>query len=230
MTKFARVIDMERCMGCRSCIAACHVENHYTPDAPWNVMVEHEVGRYPNVKTVFATMACMHCENPPCEIVCHEVGAHAISKNEFGVVLIDYDKCIGCEYCSAVCPYGAPQMTEEKPPLYGTGAKLTPYELIPAEERHAVHQKRGKTVQKCTFCWHKLEQAVEQDKVDRIGKDPEFTPSCDLVCPVNARVFGDLDDPESAVSQYIGRKKAAQLKKEYGTRPQVYYVNEGGDF
>jgi Fe-S-cluster-containing dehydrogenase component len=215
-------------MGCRSCIAACHVENHYTADAPWNVMIEHEVGRYPNVTTVFATMACMHCENPPCEKVCHDVGAHAISKNELGVVLIDYDKCIGCEYCSAVCPYGVPQYTEKTDPLYAD--EPTPYDLIPADDRHAVHRKQERTVQKCTFCWHKLEKAVDAGKVDRIGKDPEFTPSCDLVCPVNARVFGDIDDPDSEVSKTIGKKKAAQLKKEYGTAPQVYYVNEGGDF
>jgi len=172
----------------------------------------------------------MHCENPPCETVCNEVGAHAISKNEFGVVLIDYDKCIGCEYCSAVCPYGAPQTTGPQQPLYGEGAEKTPYELIPLEERHPLHRKRENTVQKCTFCWHRLEPAIEQGKVDRIGVDAEFTPACDVVCPVNARVFGDLDDVDSPVSRYLGKKKASQLKKEYGTAPQVYYVNEGGDF
>ncbi|GMQ87395.1 MAG: 4Fe-4S dicluster domain-containing protein [Gammaproteobacteria bacterium] len=231
MTKFVRVIDMERCMGCRACIAACHVENHFTPGAPWNVMLEYEVGHYPHTRAVFATMNCMHCENPPCKTVCDSIGIHAISKNAFGVVLIDYEKCIGCKYCAAVCPYGVPQYNTALGDLYpGQADTHTPYQAIPYADRHPTHRKKSKTVEKCTFCWHKLEPAVAAGKTGRIGKDPECTPSCDLVCPVNARLFGDLDDPESNVSRYIGRKKATQLKKEYGTRPQVYYVLEGGDY
>ena len=89
MTKLARVIDMERCMGCRACIAACITENHYTPGSRWNEMVEHEVGEYPNMRTVFATMGCMHCEDAPCQKVCDSIGVHAITRNELGVVLID---------------------------------------------------------------------------------------------------------------------------------------------
>lgn len=229
MTKFARLIDMQRCMGCRACVAACHVENHLTPGSPWNVMIEHEVGKYPNPRTVFATMSCMHCEDAPCKRVCDDIGVKAISKNEFGIVLVDYEKCIGCKYCSAVCPYGVPQYNDKVGGLYPDGNKSA-YEAIPAADRHPTHRKRAKTVEKCTFCWHKLEKAVKAGKVDRIGKDPEYTPSCDVVCPVEARFFGDLDDPNSEVSKRIGAKKATQLKKEFGTRPQVYYVLEGGDY
>jgi len=229
MTKLVRVIDMKRCMGCRACIAACHVENHFTPNAPWNVMIENEIGTYPNVRTTFTTMNCMHCEDPPCKTICDAIGIKAISKNELGVVLIDYDRCIGCRYCAAVCPYGVPQFNEKVVSLY-PGEKQTPYEGIPYEQRDPLHRKKAMVVEKCTFCWHKLEKAVTAGKTDRIGKDPEYTPSCDLVCPVSARLFGDLDDTQSNVSQYIGKKKAAQLKKEYGTRPQVYYVLEGGDY
>lgn len=229
MAKFVRLIDMERCMGCRSCVAACSVENFLTPDAPWNVMIEREVGSYPNTRTVFSTMNCMHCEDPPCQLVCDAIGVKAISKNEFGVVLIDYDKCIGCQYCSAVCPYGVPQYNNEVAGLY-PGEQKTAYEMLPYTERHPTHRKKEHVVEKCTFCWHKLEKAVNAGKTDRIGKDPEYTPSCDVVCPVNARLFGDIDDPTSAVAQRIGSKKATQLKKEFGTRPQVYYVLDGGDY
>ncbi len=223
MTKLVRVIDMERCMGCRSCVAACHVENHYSPDAPWNVMIEREVGTYPNMRTVFSTMNCMHCEEPSCMKACTAVGANAISKSELGVVTIDYEKCIGCGYCAAVCPYGVPQKTGSVDELY-PGQEKTAYEAIP------VHRKKEDTYQKCTFCSHKIDQAVADGKVEEIGKNPEYTPSCDLVCPVDARFFGDLDDPNSTVSKVIGVKKAAQLKQEYGTKPQVYYVLEGGDY
>jgi Fe-S-cluster-containing dehydrogenase component len=118
MAKFVRVIDTERCMGCRSCLSACFMENHVTPDSPWNVMMEWETGTYPNVGRSFATMNCMHCEDPPCKLACDAIGVHAIGKNEFGVVLIDYDKCIGCQYCQAVCLYGVPQYNAKIGNLY----------------------------------------------------------------------------------------------------------------
>lgn len=226
--KLVRVIDTKRCMGCRSCVAACAVENHFTQGAPWNVMIESESGTFPNVYRTFVTMNCMHCENPPCQIACDGVNAFAISKNELGVVLIDYDKCIGCGYCAAVCPYGVPQMNQAVTALYPDGGQ-TPYEAIPSAERHWTHRKKPKVAEKCTFCSHRLDRAIADGRADRIGKDPQYTPACDLVCPVDARFFGDLDDPESTVAQIIGRKKAAQLKREYGTAPQVYYVLEGGE-
>ncbi len=229
MSKLVRVIDMERCMGCRACIAACHMENHYTPGSPWNEMVEYENGSYPNVRTIFGTVACMHCEDAPCQKVCDDIDVHAITKNEYGVVLIDYDKCIGCEYCAAVCPYGVPQFNGEKPQSLYQQFK-TPYEEISDEQRHPLHRKKKKVMEKCTFCWHKLEKAIQAGKPELIGEKPEYTPSCDVVCPVNARVFGDLDEENSSVAEYIGKKKATQLKKEAGTSPQVYYVVRGGEF
>jgi Fe-S-cluster-containing dehydrogenase component len=227
MTKFARLIDTTRCMGCRACVSACAVENYFTPDAPWNVMVEYEVGTYPNVKAVFQTMNCMHCENPPCKAACDEVGAKAISKNEFGVVLVDYDKCIGCGHCVAVCPYGVPQFNKELKELSPGNGKVGP-EQIAAADRHPTHRKKAKVVEKCTFCWHKLEKAIADNKMDLIGKVHEYTPTCDLVCPVEARMFGDIDDPNSDISKRIKDKNATQLKKEFGAAPQVYYVLEQG--
>jgi phenylacetyl-CoA:acceptor oxidoreductase 27-kDa subunit len=227
--KLVRLIDTKRCMGCRSCVAGCAVENHFTPGAPWNVMMEYELGSYPNVRMVFNTMNCMHCESPSCKLVCDAIKVRAISKNELGVVLIDYDKCIGCKYCAAVCPYGVPQIEAKLEPLY-PGQEATPYEQVPAAERHPVHRKKAKKAEKCTFCWHKLEKAVQAGKTDQIGKAPEYTPTCDLVCPTGARLFGDIDDPTSEVAQRIAQTRATQIKKEFGTRPQVYYALEGGDY
>lgn len=227
--KLVRVIDTKRCMGCRACLAACAVENHFTPGAPWNVMIESEAGKFPNVYRTYVTMNCMHCEKPACKVACDHAGFKAISRNALGVVLIDYQKCTGCGYCAAVCPYGVPQINGEKlAPLY-PGGQPTPYEAIPAADRHWTHRKQPKVAEKCTFCWHKLEKAVAAGKTDRIGKDPEYTPACDLVCPVDARFFGDLDDPDSSVAKHIGSRKATQLKREFGLSPQVYYVLEGGE-
>lgn len=227
MTKLVRLIDQKRCMGCRACIAACATENHFTPDAPWNVMVEYEVGTYPKVKKVFNTMNCMHCEHPSCKMACDAVGAKAISKSAFGVVTIDYDKCIGCGYCASVCPYGVPQLNKSIAQL-APGKEKLGAENLDYADRHPTHRKKANTAEKCTFCTHKLEKAVADGKVDRIGKDQEYSPSCDLVCPTQARMFGDLDDPNSDISKRIKETGAKQLKVKFGNAPQVYYVLEEG--
>ena len=227
MTKLVRLIDQTRCMGCRACVAACAVENYFTPDAPWNVMVEYEVGTYPDVKRIYNTMNCMHCAQPSCKAACDSVGAFAITKNEYGVVLVDYDKCIGCGYCAAVCPYGVPQLNTELKAL-SPGKEKIGSENIAHADRHPTHRKKAKTVEKCTFCWHKLEKAMADGKQDRIGKDQEYTPACDLVCPTQARTFGDLDDPGSELSKRIAATKAVPLKKEFGIGPRVFYVLEEG--
>lgn len=227
MTKFVRLIDQKRCMGCRACLAACAAENYFTPEAQWNSMIEYEVGAYPGVKKIYNTLGCMHCERPSCKAACDFVGAKAISKNQFGVVLIDYNKCIGCGYCTAVCPYGVPHLNREVTALY-PGKGKNGAETIASAGRHPTHRKKPKTAEKCTFCTHKLEQAVADGKVDRIGKDQAYTPACDIVCPTQARVFGDIDDPNSEVSKRIKATNATQLRKHFGTVPQVYYVLEEG--
>lgn len=227
MAKFVRVIDTKRCMGCRACVAACAAENHFVPGAPWNVMIEYEMGSFPAVKKVFNTMGCMHCDQPACKTVCDSIGVRAISKNEFGIVLIDYEKCIGCGYCNAICPYGVPQYNAKTAELYA-GKGKTAYEAIPYAQRDRTHRKKAKTYEKCTFCWHKLQKAVADGKLDRVGKDQEYTPACDLVCPVQARTFGDIEAPDSAVAKKIKESGAVQLKKSFRTGPQVYYVLEEG--
>lgn len=227
MAKFVRLIDTKRCMGCRACVAACATENYFTPGAPWNVMIEYETGSYPGVKKLFNTMGCMHCEQPSCKTACDGVGAKAISKNEFGVVLIDYEKCIGCGYCNAVCPYGVPQYDARAAELYA-GKGRTPYEAIPQADRDPTHRKKAKTYEKCTFCWHKLKQAAADGKLDRVGKDQQYTPACDAVCPVQARMFGDIEAPGSEIAKKVKETGAVQLKKQFGTGPQVYYVLEEG--
>jgi Fe-S-cluster-containing dehydrogenase component len=216
-------------MGCRACLAACYTENYLTPGSPWITALQYERGQYPNPSIVFATVSCMHCEEPPCKVVCDDVGAEAITRNEYGVVLVDYEKCIGCGYCVAACPYGAPQYNREVASLF-PGAQSGPDEPGTMEGRHPTHRKRAGVVEKCTQCWHKLEPAIKAGRPDLIGTEPRHTPSCDAVCPVGARIFGDIDDPNSPVSRHIAKKNATQLKKAYGTQPLVHYVLEGGEF
>ena len=225
MTNYGLLIDTKRCMGCRSCVASCMVENYYQRDNPWNYVLEHDVGSYPNVRRTFTPMNCMHCESPACKKACDNIGVSAISQNEYGVVLIDYEKCIGCRYCIAACPYGAPQYIDELKNLYPEGT--TPTEETADSKKHPLHRKKANTVEKCTLCWHKIEQAIEEGKSP--GVDQESTPSCVNVCPVRARHFGDLDDSSSEISRLIGGKRAVKLKPEYGTNPKVRYVVDGGN-
>ncbi|ODU25249.1 MAG: hypothetical protein ABS95_00545 [Verrucomicrobia bacterium SCN 57-15] len=107
MPKVGWIIDLKKCIGCRSCQVACKAENRTPLRTDWRYVVEREKGDYPNVKREFISLACNHCDEPACKKSC-PVGA--ISKRADGVVLIDQDKCIGCRYCTFACPYGAPRI------------------------------------------------------------------------------------------------------------------------
>ena len=217
MAKYGLLIDLNKCIGCRTCEATCKVENFVPPNVFWLHVLEWETGRYPNVRTVFVPMNCMHCENPACMAACP---VNAIQKNEYGVVLVDYEKCIGCKYCVAACPYGAIDVIEEKKTWYPEAT--TPYEKIPKEKRHPLHRFGVGVAVKCTLCFHRWEKAVEEGV--KPGSTPETTPACVLACPTGARIFGDLEDPDDLIVRKISEKGAVQLKKEFGTRPQVFYV------
>jgi len=103
--RFGMAVDLKKCTGCRACTVACKAENVTPPEVSYNVVLEQEVGTYPNVKRVFTYKPCFHCENPPCTPVC-PVGA-TWKRKEDGIVVIDYDICIGCRYCLTACPYGS---------------------------------------------------------------------------------------------------------------------------
>jgi len=218
MVRYGLVIDTKKCTGCRSCVAACKNENMVQPGNYWNFVLEWEHGRYPNVRRTFMPINCQHCEHPTCLKACPE---KAISKNEYGVVLIDYDKCKGRRYCIAACPYGVIHYIEGKEDLYPEGGP-TPYEALPDEARHHLHRTKPGTAEKCTLCWHRIEKALEEGK--KPGSDYDTSPACVPVCPAGARYFGDLDDPKSEVSRLIAARNGVQLKQEFGTRPQVYYL------
>lgn len=217
MAKYGLVIDLKKCFGCRSCVSACKLENMVQKENYWNFVIEYEVGEYPDVRRIFVPMNCMHCENPPCKKACPE---KAIIKNEYGLVLIDYDKCKGRRYCIAACPYGVVHYIGEEKTFYPD--EKTPYEKIPLEARHHLHRKIPGIAEKCTLCWHRIEKAIKQGKSP--GSDYDSTPACVPVCPAGARHFGDFDAPESKVSNLIKSRPGKRLKEEFGTEPQVYYL------
>jgi molybdopterin-containing oxidoreductase family iron-sulfur binding subunit len=159
----------------------------------------------------------MHCDKAPCVTVCP---AKATYRRGDGIVMQDFRRCIGCRYCIAACPYAArnfnykPQEKEEyhRPDLPPDRASLGPW---PFPQRiHGV-------VEKCTFCFHRIDQGLKDGK--KIGVD--VVPACVEACPTKARAFGDLDDPDSRVSRLLSSRDGIRLREEMGTHPKVYYLH-----
>ena len=201
MTRLGMVIDLSRCIGCYSCVAACKCQNGTPKGVFWGKVLEKETGTYPNSKRTFVPVVCNHCESPACVEVCP---TGATSQRADGIVTVDYDKCIGCRYCMMGCPYNVRTFMDEVEGYFPKG--LTPYE----EKKYDKWQVR--TVTKCTFCVERVDEGLD--------------PMCVVTCPAEARVFGDLEDPESRVSQLIREGGGTQLRPEAGTNPSVYYLPE----
>jgi len=199
--RYGMVIDLNRCIGCHACTAACKVKNATPPGVFYTKVLQEEIGRYPKVRLSFKPILCMHCDDPACVEVCP---TGASQKLENGVVVVDQEKCIGCRYCMVACPYNARSFNFEDAAEYFPGKGYTPYELTRNKE-HITG-----VVGKCDFCIDRVEE----------GKDP----ACVQACVSGARIFGDLDDPNSEISKLIVSRAGYQLNPEQGTEPSVYYL------
>ena len=194
------VVDLKLCIGCNSCVDACKAENGTSPGIFWNKVLEQEVGTFPNARRIFWPMRCMHCQDPPCK---QECPTGATYQRPDGIVLIDSNKCIGCKACMVACPYDSRDIFENGKGYFGDN--LTPYE----SQAYAKHVEG--TVQKCTFCAHRLEKGLK--------------PFCVENCITGALIFGDLDDPNSEVSQALREARGTmRLKEELRTKPSIYYL------
>ena len=214
--EFGYALDLSRCIGCRRCVYACVKENNQSrdPQIQWIRVLEMEKERgidfeaanpYYNPDTVpdpdhfYLPVACQQCRNPQCTKVC-PVGA--TWQEPDGIVVIDYDWCIGCRCCMAACPYGARHFNWAEPE-------------VPADELntnlHIIGNRprpRG-VVEKCTFCIQRV----------RAGRYP----ACVEICPVGARKFGNLLDPDSEIARILREKRVFVLKSELKTEPRFYY-------
>lgn len=206
MTRYGMAIDLSRCIGCNTCAVACKVSNNLPKDVWWNVVhtegrdfADTSKGTYGGeMQLSWLPVNCMHCENAVCEEVCP---TGATVKRDDGIVTADEETCIGCKSCMEACPYDVRRLIENEPEYY--------LELPigdPAAKSH-----KGGTVEKCDFC---------AGRIDRGEK-----PACMELCPGRARYWGDLDDPESEVSQFLSGRNATVLLEEEGTSPSVYYVS-----
>lgn len=212
--RYGMVIDTRRCVGCKACTVACKIENKTPPGVSYTVVVDQALETRDD-KPLFMTKPCFHCQTPPCVDVC-PVSA-TFKREQDGIVVVDYDRCIGCRYCVTACPYGARYFD------FGESYEKTPFSQIPSPEygqfRERNHDKSPiGNVRKCTFCLHLQDEEGSYDKA--AGR----WPACAKTCTGHAIAFGDFNDPESDVSRLIRARQAIRLKEEQGTRPNVYYL------
>ncbi|MBG7629883.1 MAG: 4Fe-4S dicluster domain-containing protein [Bacteroidetes bacterium] len=201
--KFVMVVDLGKCKNAKKCINACDKHHNLTPDRPYIKVLEMK----DNEKSApyWMPKKCFHCDNPPCVKVC-PVGA--TYKRTDGIVLIDNERCIGCRFCMAACPYSARVFNWGAPPNENKDTDYSPETSVP--------NKIG-TVSKCDFCPDML----------RKGKLPHCIPAC----PNGVLYFGnELDDTVTngdetvRLSTILKEKAGYRYMEELGTKPRVYYL------
>lgn len=203
------VIDRAACTGCEYCTMACRAHNDVPPWISWNTVVEAgECGG----ETVYLARPCMHCDHPACVEVCM-VGASY--KRADGIVMMDYDKCIGCRYCEVACPYLARAFNWKE--------FSEPNPAVPKWGHPEVPRRPRGVVEKCSFCFQRVDRGLALGLTP--GVDPEATPACVVACPVGGRTFGDLNDPNSEVSRLLREVASCRLRDDLGMDPRVYYLH-----
>ncbi len=210
--KWAMAIDLRKCIGCNACTVACISENALPPGVVYRPVIKEEIGEYPNVSKRNRPKPCMQCDNPPCTKVCP---VSATYKREDGIVVMDYNVCIGCRYCMTACPY------EHRMFDYGEHysddlPEVAAYDTRPAFEygkewERKKHRSPIGNVRKCTFCAHRLDEGM--------------LPQCLTTCIGGANYFGDLNDPDSVIAKVVNRFNVSVLKEEMGTKPKVFYIS-----
>lgn len=222
------VIDQDRCIGCWTCSVACK-QLHNQPDGVWwnrilttapdqapdaplatGTSAAHNIdepqGEYPELRMTYLPMQCQHCEDPPCLKTCP---VHATFRRGDGIVLIDYERCIGCGTCLVDCPYGARVSNwgkAEYPPSSPSGTS-TDYRV---DGRLVYTQERPPGVaEACILCLNRI--------------DINLQPCCVEICPVGARTFGDLNDPASGVRRLVDQGGASPIMADLGTKPRLHY-------
>ncbi len=212
--RFGYALNLSICVGCRRCAEACHHENNH--DRPSNNsyirVLEMEKGSIdmekgnahydhpvPRDDKFYMPVQCQQCDEPPCTDVCP---VEATWKEADGIVVVDYNWCIGCRYCEAACPYHARRFNWTKPEI--------PAEEINPDQGYLSNRIRPQgVIEKCHFCMHRTRQ----------GK----LPACLEACPTGARVFGNMLDPKSEIRWVLENKRVFVLKEELGTRPRFFY-------
>lgn len=176
-TRWAKVIDQTRCIGCHACTIACKSENEVPIGVTRTYVKAVDVGTFPDARRAFQVTRCNQCADAPCVAACPTA---AMFRRPDGIVDFDKSACIGCKACIAACPYDA---------------------IFINPEDHSA--------EKCNFCAHRIDGGLE--------------PACVVVCPTQAILVGDLNDPDSAVARIVNREPVGVRRPEKETRPGLFY-------
>jgi Fe-S-cluster-containing dehydrogenase component len=217
--EFGYALNLTRCVGCRKCAHACLKENNQSRDVASDIEMSYirvlelnkgainletsdvcyDPEKVPQPGKYYMPVQCQQCRQSPCTKVCP---VQATWQEKDGLVVVDYNWCIGCRYCMAACPYDARRFNYKQP-------TIEPDQVNPSQAYLSNRIRPKGVVEKCTFCLQRT----------RAGKYP----ACLEVCPTGARIFGNLLDPQSEISYILKNKRVYVLKEDVGTQPRFYY-------
>jgi Fe-S-cluster-containing dehydrogenase component len=252
MTRLGMVIDLAKCVGCGACAFACKTENNTANRSDgqshnWADFIMRTEGTFPNATHFVLPVLCNHCTDAPCIKVCPVKPVKAIFKTPEGITLTDNELCIGCRQCQEACPYShddlddkslngetysvisynpadkstQPYWTDKTAAIAGCTSSGAETAARAGAATPAMNQfkagdapplRKPDTIEKCTFCSHRVLSGLQ--------------PACVEVCPSQARIFGDQEDPKSQIAQILAKERSFRLQEEKGTKPNVHYVGK----